>query len=260
MIDIAKNEYNYKERINNILCHYIVSETKKEKYDSNVIQRLIDLILIEVAETFRECNKNLNEIILKDIKFWDVELNNLQFKHGLFQNCNFHKVSFKKCKFNQAILDNCRIWINNSNNLTLIFDKVKFKFFTIIVEDSIDELSFINCKLENSDIYDDRINEIIYDNTEIINTEIGYSMKYAEDNDVNFRVKFYKNIKLENVWFVGYEKAGIESVADIEEILEKAKILKEANVEYTNIFINKEDFESIVPKYGYQEPEEDKNS
>jgi uncharacterized protein YjbI with pentapeptide repeats len=193
-------------------------------------------------------NCEFNEVILDTCSFTGAYGDYKFNKDTKLENCNI--ITYDNIEFNEAILMNCIIFVNSNN---FIFNEVIFNFCSILYTQlykeqvyPINKISFIDGKIENSNIFNDNIKEIVYDNVEINNTVIEFSLKYAEENDINILFKFYDSVKLDNVSFVNYTKAGIKNIEDIK------KILKKNNVEYTNIFINQEDFEKNTQKYGYQ--------
>ncbi|MDR2008623.1 MAG: pentapeptide repeat-containing protein [Alphaproteobacteria bacterium] len=132
LIDIArKNQKTHAERINSILCKYIVEETNKP---NNIRQskELIRLILIKNSDTFKEYTKDLSHVVIKDIDFIEVNLTNYKFFNSILDNCKFSKDTLTKCNFFQAKLTRVRF---DSSNL----DKCMF-----------DGTTLTNCNFNNS--------------------------------------------------------------------------------------------------------------
>ncbi|MDR0484857.1 MAG: pentapeptide repeat-containing protein [Alphaproteobacteria bacterium] len=106
LVDMAKkNQETYAERINNVLCRYIVAETEnKEKYNERDIQELIDFIIIKNAELFKNFEKDLSNAIFKEIKFEDTSVINVKFYNSKFQECTFEGAKLNECYFKKAVL------------------------------------------------------------------------------------------------------------------------------------------------------------
>jgi hypothetical protein len=114
LIDIAKKNPNkYSKRINDILCNYIVEQTNKVPYNKRNIQGLIDLVIIENSETFKDFPKNLSRATFKEIFFRPFPL-------GTKEKINIYDISFSDSTFDYCIFLNLKL-----NNI--LFDKSKIK-------------------------------------------------------------------------------------------------------------------------------------